>query len=190
MENYERKCVICSSEFLTRFQKQVYCSYDCYCEAAKSRSASYYLTLKKARTPISKICPTCHEPFETLKMRVKYCSEPCAREAKLEKCREYSAKLRVEYQIQHPKSFMAECSLCGEEYDYRTKQGKYCDKCAPLARKISRGWGPLDVKKDLQEADAALASKEVVHTNGKIRCFVCDGPAVSPDTPCEKCNAI
>lgn len=185
--NIERTCVICKSEFLTRFQKQVYCSYDCYSTACRTRSSAYYTALKKAKLSISKICPECHNHFETLKRRVLYCSEACSTSAKKEKCRAYMQTLRDQYKEQHPKNYEVECVLCFNVFSYKTKQGKYCDECVPIARKIARGQGPLNVPKvfkDLPIGETLAATSAAL----EFKCWLCGQPSAGEKDLCQKCE--
>lgn len=175
-ETFDKKCP-CGFEFRTTRPQQTYCGYACYAKAATFRSKEYYKLLKAKQVPIGKVCPGCDTYFETTRVRVKYCSHECYRHVCLEKNREYSQAIRDEYKKVHPKDFKKKCELCDTEYDYRTKQGKYCETCAPLARKISAGQGPLTIGQ-------TPSNPVVVH-----KCFVCGGPATEAEKPCKKCES-
>lgn len=171
-ETFERICkeVSCGSEFTTSKSQQAYCSYDCYVKSANTRSKDYYMKVREAGLLIPKICPNCHEHFETKKMRVKYCSAACYHEASLDKNRAYSQKIRDEYKAAHPKTYTQECSLCYNMYNYKTKQGKFCDSCQPFAKKLARGVGPINIPAIFKD----LPVGETLSPKKTFACWLCE----------------
>lgn len=188
---YERTCLgpNCGAEFRTTKSQQTYCSYDCYYNATRDRSKAYYQKVREAGGMLQKVCPYCHEQFETKKLRVKYCSNECYHGACLEKNRAYAQNIRDEWKAKHPKNFKRKCELCDAEYDYRTKQGKYCSECSSsgLAKRIASGQGPTTIPTKYQD----LPTGEVLasSSNGRVTCFVCGGPSEAKDLPCKSCDA-
>lgn len=134
----------CGELFLTRKDRQIYCSYDCYLKASKEKSKAYYAELRKANIKlISKICKACHEEFQTESRRKIYCSQLCYRDACLEKNREFMQRKRAEHKLDFPKT--TGCLMCGKDFRYITKRPDYCIDCSPVTRRIKKQWGDVEM---------------------------------------------
>jgi hypothetical protein len=143
-EKMVRQCAICKEEFYTQKERQIYCSYDCYVIACKSKSKEYYAKLREEKIKIiSKMCPRCHSEFESTSIRRLYCSHACYHDACLEKNREYMQKVRENYKMIYQN--ITACELCDEKLRYYTKRPRWCSKCWPLARRIKKQWGDVEM---------------------------------------------
>lgn len=97
-ESRKTFCRWCNREFIKQTKNHSYCSKQCAImgrrqrnEECRSRNGWKWKTYVKKRQPVEPkelVCLWCHQPFMALTRTIRYCSDGCRRQARLQQKRE------------------------------------------------------------------------------------------------------